>query len=393
MLVVGATALGGCERFTPEQLAWYSMTNISTQVPMSENFVPEATIVRTGDGTIYVAQDYPERVTQIAHDGSHLDIPTPGRVLQLARGGKDVVYAYTPAGIYEISADGKMRLLVGIAPPGGPGGSTQAHPGPQGGPASLRQVYQIAADDAGNVYVMEGGLTSTRVEKIDSTGKVVFASATLQLAVEANNFAHHTFAVDRHGNLYFGMLGGVAMLTADGKVEKYAGAASGNPAESQAGRKRQDISPVTVRELHIDGHDNVYALASSFPAVQGGGILKIPQADGVSFPLKETCPGLRDGFVAAQAAGCKVGLIDGPAEKQMYGLDDFDVDDEGNFYFVDLKYRAVRSLSHDGRLSTIMRGAPAINPYECQGIRGEKIHPLSPFQLRSPLPDCDLSGK
>jgi hypothetical protein len=132
--------------------------------------------------------------------------------------------------------------------------------------------------------------------------------------------------------LYFGMYGAVMKVTPAQAVETFAG--------KEAGLGRVD-------QIKIDAKDNVYVNDL-------GVIRKITQRGAVSTVLANGCK--PSDWMQAAAAGCTAGLVDGKLEGQMVFISGFEVDADGNIYYIDANANALRKVTPSGVLSTIVRG-------------------------------------
>jgi len=334
-----ALPLAACDEdvgFANERAA-AQMRVVSTSVPVTPSLdLSNADIVRTSDGTLYLAMA--GRLLIVAPDGTARRVDTGIPVRYLARDGKDRVYGAVDSGVVEIR-NGKLVLLAGVLPQGAAERAAADIDGPLRA-ARFRGASQIGADAAGNVYTLNGYLPGLYGRKIGIDGQVTTLFRQLRAAGESNNFGWRNFAADSKGDSYVGGYGVVVRVTQAGALHPISGGGTGRP----LGR---------IDEVKIDGKDNIYANDL-------GEVRKIAPSGTITTVLGDGCPvpewkKSRD-WVKAQAGGCTAGLVDGHRDGQILRIDGFEVDDDGNIYFVDAAFNALRKATPAGVLSTIVRG-------------------------------------
>jgi hypothetical protein len=337
LLALPLTGCDGVDGSATDRAA-AQMRVVSTPVPVTPSLeLSNADIVRTSDGTLYLAMA--DRLLVVASDGTARHVETSVPVRYLARDGRDKVFGTAGSGVVEITRSGKLMLLAGVLPQERERLDVADVDGPWRA-ARFRGASQISADAAGNIYMVDGYLPGLYGRRIGIDGQVTTLFRQLRAAGEANNFGWRNFAADSKGNLYVGGYGVVMMVTPAGVLHPVADS-------------RTPSSLSRIDELKIDGRDNVYANDM-------GEIKKIAPNGTVTKVLGDSCrvpewTKSRD-WVKARAGGCTAGLVDGRVEGQILRIDGFEVDDEGNIYFVDQAFNALRKATPAGALSTIARG-------------------------------------
>lgn len=324
------------------------MRVVVTSVPPTPGLRLSASdFVRTPDGRIYLSHGTSGPVIKIGRDGKSTVVPV--QCDTLARDGRGRVFCSVYSGVLEIMPDDRVALLAGtnVEPAQRRNLIDQPDVDGKGAEARFHPINKMTADAAGNVYVESGGLPVVGVRKIRPNGQTSTVFASKQVALGSNNWGWRNFAADDHGNLYFGANGAVIKVDASGAIGILAGRHAAGPG-SHIGEAGIDLRFSDTHDLRVDARGNVYAF------VAGGKILKVTPDGKVTTALQSGCPTVN--WVQAEAMGCTAGLVDGGLEKQFIGLDGFDVDEDGDIYYIDQSANAIRKATPDGRLSTIVRG-------------------------------------
>jgi sugar lactone lactonase YvrE len=203
--------------------------------------------------------------------------------------------------------------------------------------ARFADPYGVAVDEAGNIYIADAG-DNNRIRKLTPGG------ATSTLAGGKEGFADGPgaqamfntpsgMAIDGKGNLYVADTGNNAIrkVAPDGTVSTLAGSGVAGTADGK-GREAQFNGPVGV-------------------AVGDDGVVYV--ADTYNDAIRRIAP---DGTVTTIAGSGAPGDADGPALKA--GFDTpcaLVLDDSGALLIADTRNNAIRKLSKDGMVSTVLR--------------------------------------
>jgi hypothetical protein len=299
-------------------------------------------LARTPDGRIYLAKGLFDPVKKIDRDGRLTTLPWACK--GFARDSSGRVFCNNYSGVAEILPDDQVVLRAGIEFRPQP---LSSPPGPNvngvGRDARFSEIAHIASGPGGSVLIDQGNLPGTVVRKLEANGRVTTILPPIRLAWSSNNWGWHNFAADSRGNLFFGGQGSIIRVDSSGAVSTFIGREIG-PETTKADWPAQFG---TVYVLRIDSRDNLYAFI-------GDAIKKIAPDGTVTTALQSGCPA--KGWEAAAELGCTAGLVDGPLANQVIQMTNFDVDDDGNIYYLDQGANAIRKATPDGQLSTIIRG-------------------------------------
>jgi uncharacterized protein (TIGR03437 family) len=193
-------------------------------------------------GNILIADTENYRIRKVARDGTITTIagtgvagapvgimPGPaapiGRILSLAADSQGTLYAASLKQIFKIAPDGTMSVFAGT----GGGGSIG-----DGGPAlqaTFGDIWGLACDPAGNLYVADVG--QNRVRKIDhATGIITAFAGTGAIghsgdggpAVAARlSMGPGGIAADQKGNIYISDSNNIRMVNASGVISNLVG--------------------------------------------------------------------------------------------------------------------------------------------------------------------------
>jgi sugar lactone lactonase YvrE len=203
--------------------------------------------------------------------------------------------------------------------------------------ARFADPYGVAVDEAGNIYIADAG-DNNRIRKLTPGG------ATSTLAGGKEGFADGPgaqamfntpsgVAIDGKGNLYVADTGNNAIrkVAPDGTVSTLAGSGVAGTADGK-GREAQFNGPVGV-------------------AVGDDGVVYV--ADTYNDAIRRIAP---DGTVTTIAGSGAPGDADGPALKAAFDTPcALVLDDSGGLLIADTRNNAIRKLSKDGMVSTVLR--------------------------------------
>jgi sugar lactone lactonase YvrE/murein DD-endopeptidase MepM/ murein hydrolase activator NlpD len=257
----------------------------------------------------------------------YLQAGAPQQARVQAQGPKpDRAAAHTPAfwaaRVTTLAGDGKAGAVEGNMP------LTVAR---------FSDPYGVAVDEAGNIYIADAG-DNNRIRKLTPGG------ATSTLAGGKEGFADGPgaqarfntpsgIAIDAQGNLYVADTGNNAIrkVAPDGAVSTLAGSGVAGTADGK-GREAQFNGPVGVAV----GEDGVVYVADTY-----------------NDAIRRIAP---DGTVTTIAGSGVPGDADGPALRA--GFDTpcaLVLDGDGGLLIADTRNNAIRKLSRDGVVSTVMR--------------------------------------
>lgn len=203
--------------------------------------------------------------------------------------------------------------------------------------ARFSDPYGVAVDDAGNIYIADAG-DNNRIRKLAPGG------ATSTLAGGKEGFADGSgaqamfntpsgIAIDAQGNLYVADTGNNAIrkVAPDGTVSTLAGSGVAGTADGK-GREAQFNGPIGV-------------------AVDAAGVVYV--ADTYNDSIRRIAP---DGTVTTIAGNGAPGDADGAALKAGFDTPcSLVLDADGALLIADTRNNAIRRLSKDGQVSTVMR--------------------------------------
>ena len=206
--------------------------------------------------------------------------------------------------------------------------------------ARFADPYGVAVDQAGTIYIADAG-DNNRIRKLTQGG------ATSTLAGGKEGYADGQgaqamfntpsgIAIDGKGNLYVADTGNNAIrkVAPDGTVSTLAGSGVAGKADGK-GRDAQFNGPVGV-------------------AVDEGGVVYV--ADTYNDAIRRIAP---DGTVTTLAGSGAPGDADGPALKAAFDTPcALVLDGDGGLLIADTRNNAIRKLSRDGMVSTVLRAPP-----------------------------------
>ena len=381
-------------------------------------------IVRSGDGTLYIADTDNRTVRKItpggivltvaggsgggSADGSgrsaRLDIPL---ALALDRQGNVIVgCSHT---VRKLSQDGVVTTLAGKAiGDGDADGSASV--------ARFRWPVGIAVDASDRIYVGEfNGPPFRRIEPNGSTStlKLTYSNSGSSDGRAEPAFVHGAqVAVDAKGNLICADFEShvIRKVTPSGEVSTLAGMPGISGYQDGTGSAARFLNPngiaidpvgniwvqdrnCTIRKISAQGKVTPVAgdhgvrgwadgragearfhIESALTVDRAGNVYV---AEKCNQRIRKITP---EGLVTT-IAGCGVpGYVDGPAAKaqfnEPYGIA---VDSDGNIYVTDIRNNVVRMISTDGMVTTVGGAAPGVATSE--DALGEEAKFSSPFNI------------
>ena len=244
--------------------------------------------------------------------------------------GANAVRKITPAGVVTTLAGG---LSVGSAD-----GTGTA--------ASFKQIFGIAIDGSGNLYVADEGNNKIRkitpggvVSTLAGSGSMGAADAT---GSAASFFAPCGLAVDGSGNVFVADAGNnkIREITAAGVVTTLAG--SGTPGGVDGtGTAATFNTPIGVA---VDGNDNVYISEGSTTLAWGGNMYP-----GNNKIRKITSSGVVSTFAGSGTLGATDGTGTAATFHNPYGIR---ADVSGNIYVADAGNNKIRVITTAGVVTT-----------------------------------------
>lgn len=280
-----------------------------------------------------------------------LALVAAGLVLALLVAAAPAGFLRSPAAAAEDDELG-YRMIRTIAGTGEVGFSGDGGPATE---AELDDPFDVAVDDAGNVYIAAG----ERVRKVDSDGVITtvagggdrFAERDSEEAIghpatEADLNELHGVAVDNNGNVHFANGSGTRVYKIDdeGVLRLAAGSGSYFPDPDQEdGGPATEASIFDAESLTFDDDGNLYigqtgTRYSSIRKVGTDGIITTHAGNGDRCGTREY-PDCGDG---------------GPATKAKIAPSDVAADSEGNVYVSNsLRVPVVRMIDADGIIDTV----------------------------------------
>lgn len=226
------------------------------------------------------------------------------------------------------NAVGRVVTIAGAAYPGTEDGSALA--------ASFSDPFGIAVDRRGNVYVADAG-QSNRIRRINTDGRVDTVAGSTEgfedaSASRAQFNTPSGLAIDRKGNIIVADTSNnrIRRIAADGKVTTLAGSGERGYKDGPA-REAQFDGPIGIA---IDKRGNVFVADAFNDRIRmisaNGGVITIAGAG---------TPGSSDG----NASTAKFHTPSGVA-----------VDEQGNVFAADTGNSAIRKITPQGEVSTVL---------------------------------------
>jgi len=206
--------------------------------------------------------------------------------------------------------------------------------------ARFADPYGVAVDQAGTIYIADAG-DNNRIRKLTQGGTTSTLAGgkegfTDGQGAQAMFNTPSGIAIDGKGNLYVADTGNNAIrkVAPDGTVSTLAGSGLAGKADGK-GRGAQFNGPVGV-------------------AVDEDGVVYV--ADTYNDAIRRVAP---DGTVTTLAGGGAPGDADGPALKAAFDTPcALVLDADGALLIADTRNNAIRKLSRDGMVSTVLRAPP-----------------------------------
>lgn len=297
------------------------------------------------DGSFYVGSRGVPGLKKISATGVVTSIAADPYAL--AKDRRDNVYVAVRGAVLMIAPDGTLRTLVDQAVDESKGEDSQ-----DGIVRGVRfsQIRSIAVDQALNVYLREGGIPNVTIRKVSPNGiaSTIFSG---EVGWHNNNWEKTAFAVDSKENLYFGIRGAIVRVNPSGEISTFVGAESyelGPPKDGQGGNAAfaSEITDITV-----DADDNLYVVTTArwfIRKVSPAGV--VTTLAGKFTPVRQDTDPIQPGD-----------LVDGSERGNLfYPRSNLQLDSKGNVFFLECNVNALRKLSPDGQITTVMRGE--LNP-------------------------------
>ena len=298
-------------------------------------------MVRRNDGTVFFGSQ--ERVWRVDPNGAVTDMGFGAWAL--ARDASDNVYvatskstwdgkAYVPVqrAILRIERDGKLKMV------------SQLEAGVEG----------MAVDRKGAVYLLIAGTPRAYIDRVAPDGSRSQWTRLDRVSEHTNNWALNAFVVDSRGNLYLAGWGAVLKIdSANRTASAFAGREQDRLGTPRDGRGQEAELGAYVTRMTIDLNDNLYVAMHS----SDSWLRKItPDA------MVSTLAGGGDGGKRwVDYAVVSNELVDGDIRGQLlYPHSTMDVDALGNVYFLQCAVNALRRITPQGRVETLLRGR--LNP-------------------------------
>jgi len=202
--------------------------------------------------------------------------------------------------VFKIDPSGSITRIAGDSRTGFSG---------DGGPATSAALYSplaVAADNAGNVFIVDAGNQRVRRVSPDGTittvaggGSAVLGDGGPALAGQLNYPA--SVAVDSAGNLFIGELGRVRKVTRDGIITTVAGGGPNSPVD---GAPATSVQLSTVIGVAVDGAGNLFIADENYNSDSDTFVYSIRKVSATGMlttlpPITTCCYGA----LAADAAG------------------------------------------------------------------------------------------
>lgn len=300
-------------------------------------------IAMLSDGTVYVARPYNGSLQKISPTGLVSDLHL--HAWGLTKDDHDNVYVYVKGAVMMISPNGTWRTLAGQADDEMPDRDRDG-PAHQ---ARFAQFHSMAVDQEGNVYIRQAKIPDSTIRKISAAG-VVSTIFIGSVGTISNNWEHTAFAVDSRGNLYFGVHGAIVKAGVDGKISTFAGTEAIEQPSEKDGQGSEAVFGAPITDIAIDAKDNLYVVVHSGRSF----IRKISPSGEVTTLAGKFATDRRDTDPFQHGD-----LVDGSERgNPFYPRSNLQVDSQGNVFFLECNVNALRKLSSDGQIVTVMRGFP-----------------------------------
>jgi hypothetical protein len=276
------------------------------------------------------------------------------------------LYVATDARIMKITPSGVVTLFAGSTSGYADGPALEAKFGGSGTGGRLR----LAMDAAGSIYVADLG--SLRLRKITPDGNVSTVGTAFTREVSS-------VTVSPTGVLYYigsfvnpltlGTKSVVSLVNGQEQTyvaETHIPRQSGiQPIESLSGK----LPGLELGGVAVDKNGVIYVIVSN---LQG------PTTGAAASYIVKAVPGQAAVTVLAGSIS-EVGAVDGPGAVARFGyLSSISVDDQGNLFVADTTNRAIRKVSPDGTVSTVIGQLGSI-------LQTVALESALPGRLRSPL--------
>lgn len=331
--------LAGCEdrriTFEKPQRVVATAAPVTPGLDLCTNFV-----VRLSDGTAFLAGPSGDSLRKVSAKGAVTDMHL--NAFGIAKDIHNNVYVHTEGGLIKISANGVIKTLAKKA---------DTPDEDQDGIRSVGRLgsfHAMAVDPKGNVYLQETTMPDASIRKVTPNGTVSTIFKLARIGNYSNNWGTHAFAVDSKGNLFFGARGAVLRIAANGEVSTFAGQESEILGAPHDGTGRNAAFGAEIMDMTADAYDNLYVRVHSGDYF----IRKISPSGTVS-----TLAGKYVKESKASRAIRPGDLVDGDERgNDFHPRSNLDVDAKGNLYFLECELNALRRLTQDGQITTVMRG-------------------------------------
>lgn len=210
------------------------------------------TVTTTGTATTVAVLPYPE-----LHQSRFLVVDSAGN--QIFADGER---------LRKRSADGTWSTLAGVK------GAGEIRDG-AGADARFEEILGLAADQAGNVYALDGGSNSMVIRRVTSAGAVTTVSGNLLVAEGGSTLRPSGgLARDKTGNFFLIYDGGtVRRLDTGGNLEVIGGANNALNLTDGNGAAARFISPESI---YVDSAGGVYLIDGFGTVIRKGTLLAAP---------------------------------------------------------------------------------------------------------------------